>query len=410
MKKLTATVLVMILVCSAVFTANAEIEINFWNGFTGSDGEILKEIVDEFNATNDKGIFIKMDIIPWSNFHEKLPTALATGTAPELLLMGNDVLLTYQTTGSLEPVDDFFEKMDFDRSTIPDSVWDLFSADGHQYMIPMQVNSLYLYWNKALFREAGLDPEQPPKTWEELFEMAKKLTNPEKNVYGFGLPVASTSVFENLIYCNGGNLVDYETNTATLTTEAVKKSFHQIQDAIQIDKVSPLATTGADFDNVLFAGQLAMYVNGPWCINGCNTNGLEYGVCMMPEGDAGRSYDIGGCGYAITTGISEEAKAAAYEFMKYWNSTEVCKKWSVVNGFPPYLQSVKEDPEIAANALLTEMSKALEYGQPYLKGVKAASAINNDVLFPMLERIMNGADVDTELAQAETAMNMLLTE
>ena len=197
---------------------------------------------------------------------------------------------------------------------------------------------------------------------------------------------------------------------ATLTTDAVKKSFHQIQDAIQIGKVSPLGTTGADFDNILFAGQLAMYVNGPWCINGCNSNGLDYSVSMMPEGDAGRSYDIGGCGYAITTGISEEAKMAAYEFMKFWNSTEICKKWSVVNGFPPYLQSVKEDPEVASNALLTEMSKALEYGQPYLKGVKASSAISNDVLFPMLERIMNGADVDSELEQAQAAMDMLLAE
>ena len=75
-----------------------------------------------------------------------------------------------------------------------------------------------------------------------------------------------------------------------------------------------------------------------------------------------------------------------------------------------YLQSVKEDPEIAANALLTEMSKALEYGQPYLKGIKASSAINNDVLFPMLERIMNGADVDSELEQAQAAMDMLLSD
>ena len=410
MKKLVALVLSVMLLCAAAASAMADVEISFWNGFTGSDGEILKEIVDEFNATNDKGIKINMDIIPWGNFHEKLPTAIATGTAPELVLMGNDVLLTYVNTGSLQPVDDFFAAMDFDRATVPDSVWDLFAVNGTQYMIPMQVNSLYLYWNKTLFREAGLDPEQPPKTWAELFEMAAKLTNSEKNVYGFGIPVSSTSVFENLILCNGGSFVDYETNKATLNTDVVKKSLKQIQDAIQVDKVSPLATTGADFDNILFAGQLAMYINGPWCINGCNNNGLDYSVCMIPEGDAGRSYDLGGCGYAVTTGTSDEKKAAAYEFMKFWNSTEICKKWSVVNGFPPYLQSVVEDPEVAANPLLTEMGAALQYGQPWLKGINAASTITNDVLFPMVERIMNGADVDSEVAQAQAAMDMLLAE
>lgn len=169
-----------------------------------------------------------------------------------------------------------------------------------------------------------------------------------------------------------------------------------------------MGTIGPDFDNLLFAGQVAMYINGPWCINGCNTHDLDYGIVKLPSGDVGYKNDLGGCGFAVTAGASEEAKAAAYEFMKYWNSTEICKEWSVVNGFPPYLQSVKDDPEIAANELLTEMSSALEYGEVYLKGVPNVSLINNDVLFPMLERIMNGADVSAELAQAEEAMNMLL--
>ncbi len=408
MKKILVLCLVLASVCAFALTAHAEIEINFWNGFTGSDGEILKEIVDNFNATNDKGITIKMDIIPWSNFHEKLPTALATGTAPEMILMGNDVLLTYVNTDSLLPVDDFFEATGFDRSTIDESVWNLFSHKGVQYMIPMQVNSHYLYMNRQLFRDAGLDPDHAPETWDELFEMAVKLTNPEKNVTGFGLPIQSTTVFENLLYCNGGRFID-ENGKPALNSEVALKTYTQIQDAMKAG-VSAKGATGADYDNILFAGQVAMYINGPWCINGCNTNGLDYSVHMLPAGPAGRAFDIGGCGFAITAGISDEAKAAAYEFMKYWNSTEICKEWSVRNGFPPYLKSVKEDPEVAENPLLIEMSEALQYGIPYLQGVDAAQVISNDILFPLLENILNGADVATELEQAQSAMEMILSE
>ena len=82
----------------------------------------------------------------------------------------------------------------------------------------------------------------------------------------------------------------------------------------------------------------------------------------------------------------------------------------VVDGerLPPYLASVKADPEIQANALLTEMSSSLEFGKVYLKGNANATTINNDVLFPMLERIMNGADVKTELAQAQDAISMII--
>ena len=184
MKKTLAMVLALILTLSITISASAATEITFWNGFTGSDGEVLAQIVNDFNATNDKGIKVTMDVIPWANFHEKLPTAIATGTAPELVLMGNDAMMPYISTDSLLSLDDFFTATGMDRAEFPDSVLDMFNVNGTQYMMPMQVNTLYLYWNKTLFREAGLDPETPPTTWDELYAMAKKLTNPGKNIYG----------------------------------------------------------------------------------------------------------------------------------------------------------------------------------------------------------------------------------
>lgn len=410
MKKGFALLLIVALMLSLTSFASAETEITFWNGFTGSDGEVLAKIVDRFNQTNDKGIKINMDVIPWANLHEKLPPAIATGTAPEMVLMGNDVLPAYVSTGSLEPVDDFFEVMSVDKAEFPEAVLNLFKQGDAQYMIPMQVNSMYLYWNKSLFKEAGLDPETPPATWDELYEMAAKLTNPAKNIYGFAIPVQSAMVFANHSYTEGGGLIDYANHKSILNSEVNRKVLTMMQKAIQVDHVSPLATTGADFDNLLFAGQLAMYINGPWCINGCNEHGLDYGVVKLPKGTAGYKNDLGGCGYGITAGTSQEKKLAAYEFIKYWNSTEICKEWSEINGFPPYLASVKEDPDIKGNALLTEMASALEFGEVYLQGLNNVSAINNDVIFPMIERVMNGADVAAELAQAETAMNMMLSE
>lgn len=68
------------------------VKIQFWNGFTASDGDILREIFDRFNAQNDKGITVEMDIMPWDNLFEKLAPALATGTAPALLLLGSEYI------------------------------------------------------------------------------------------------------------------------------------------------------------------------------------------------------------------------------------------------------------------------------------------------------------------------------
>lgn len=407
MKKSILLLLSLLLVLVGISTVTAEIEISFWNGFTGSDGVILTEIVNDFNETNDKGIKIKMDIIPWANFFEKLPPALATNTAPEMILMGMDQIAPYSSMGNLVDISDFFDTMSVDRSNFSETVLDLCTYNGVLYMAPMQTNSLYLYWNKDLFIEAGLDPESPPETWDELYEMAIKLTNPEKNVYGFGLPVGSISVYYNHLLAEGGNLIDSE-GKASLNSEPALKVFTMMQNAIMNDKVSPMATTGPDFDNLLFAGQLALYVNGPWCINGCNTHNLNYGITKLPKGSAGYANGLEGCGFAVTKNISEEEKMAAFEFMKFWNSTETCKKWSLINGFPPYLKSVQEDAEVKNNQTLVVMAEALDYGVPYLWGQLNLTPINNDVLFPMMERIMNGADVAEELAAANEALSMLL--
>ena len=63
---------------SAESDSDKEVTFDFWNGFTASDGEILQEIVNEFNKTNDKNIKIEMDIMTWANLNEKLPTAISS--------------------------------------------------------------------------------------------------------------------------------------------------------------------------------------------------------------------------------------------------------------------------------------------------------------------------------------------
>ena len=154
MKKWVSLCLVLVLLAFSASSAMA-LEFSFWNGFTGSDGEILTEIVNRYNETNERGDVIKMDIIPWANFNEQLPPAIATGNAPELVAFNNDMLTSYQGTGSIEPMDDFFEKTGLDRSNFSEAVLDMLTLDGQLWQVPMQAYGYYLYWNKDLFTAAG---------------------------------------------------------------------------------------------------------------------------------------------------------------------------------------------------------------------------------------------------------------
>lgn len=174
-------------------TASGEkIILQFWNVFTGSDGDILREIVDNYNKTNTDNIEIQMDIMPNDQLQQKLPAAIATGTAPDFVLFGVENLAPYVSNDSLEDISDFWDVTGVDKSNFLENVLELSHVDGKLYGTPMQYNVSYLYWNKDLFEAAGLDPEKAPATLDELAEYAEKLADPSKNQYGLAMPTNVT--------------------------------------------------------------------------------------------------------------------------------------------------------------------------------------------------------------------------
>ena len=151
-----------------------------------------------------------------------------------------------------------------------------------------------------------------------------------------------------------------------------------------------------------------MVVNGPWMVNGLKENEINFGIAPIPAGSTGRVGISEVTGFSIPKGTSDEEKAAAYKFIAYWNTTEICKEWSLRNGFPPYLNSVIEDEEVQADELVSAFSAIADYGVPFGTGIKAAATINADALFPMVENIIAGADVETELQTASDKIDELL--
>jgi multiple sugar transport system substrate-binding protein len=285
-----------------------------------------------------------------------------------------------------------------------------FIKDGATYGIPMQCFCKYLYWNKDLFTAAGLDPETPPANYDQLIDYAVKLTDPAKNVYGLAFPNDDGALFNHMLMVNGGNILNGEETAAALNSEAGLKVLTDVSKLVAGSKVSPLATAGSEFDSIMMTNTLAMYVNGPWLVNGLRTNNINFGVSIFPEGSAGHRGTVDANMYGIPVSTAEDKVPYIYEFVKYWNSTEICKEWSMRNGFPPYLYSVANDSEVKADPTVSEMSKAVEFSQPVMAGLTATSRINSDAINPMLEAVYNGADPATELKKAEEVINSLLNE
>ena len=387
-------------------SASEATTISFWCNFTGSDGDVLREIVDNYNATNTDNVKVEIDIMDYGTLQSKLPTAISTGTGPSFILAGVELIKQYKENDMIEPIDDFWDVTGVDKSNFNQNVLDKSYFDGTQYGVPMQYNLQYLYYNKDLFKAAGLDPETPPTTMDELEKAAVACTDEANGIYGLGLPVNYGNYVEYL-WANGGDVVSLDGKENLLNSEENVKTLTWIQRMIN-EGVSPKALDAGEADTMFQAGRLAMYTSGPWNINGLNQLGVNYGITAIPAGSAGAFSPEGGCSWMLTKGADEATKQAAYKFMAYWLSDDVLKEWSNRNGFPVWSNTVLQDSDIQANEILADVSAASTIGRDYHLTLDCGSQIDADVMQPMMEKILSGEDVKDSLDEASKKLDEVL--
>ena len=334
-----------------------KITIDFWNSWTGSDGETLIAKVDEFNKTNPYGITINMDIS--SSFAEKLSTSLPTGEAAPLVLLGAADRFGYQEY--LLDINDIWENTSLKETDFNENAMSAMKIDDDLYSIPFQNSMYYLYWNKDLFEAAGLDPETPPQSYEEWTEMASKITDENKNIYGSGLIMSFGNHQMCMMQMMSGRLVtktdDGKWSVNIKDNEGVKQYLEWMKE--EFDSGDNPADNG--IETMFNAGQIGLMVNGPWHAAGAKDAGINFGMTKIfgkePVGDV--------AGFFITNSASEEEKLAAERFIEWWYAGDEetpmeetgAGVWSTELGFPTaYLplaetDAYKNDEKLAALSL-----------------------------------------------------------
>lgn len=330
------------------------ITIQFWNGWTGSDGQVLMEYVDKFNETNKWNITVEMDMS--SEFRDKITTAMAADAAPALILGNAADKYTYD--GKLRKLDEIWDNTDIKKEDFVSSYLDSLSTDDGLYGVPFQISSYVMYWNKDLFEKAGLDPETPPATYDEWTEMAQKLTDPDSHVYGSGLSYTNVGADACIMQMFGGLEVteqdgkwhaNFENNQGYIDFVSWFKT--------QFD--NGLNPTESDLDTMFVSNQLGLYITGAWLMADLNTYGINYGVTTLietPEG--GKQAPSNTQCFMVTSSASDEEALAAERFISWWhtgNDDEAIEDtavyaWSDRIGYPTYYIPVADSEGYQNNA------------------------------------------------------------
>ena len=169
--------------------ARAQVEIEYWQYTFAQRVQAVDELIKKFEAANP-GIKVKHTHVPYDDFRVKIAAAIPAGQGPDVVQLFYGWLQDYLKAGLLQPLPaSDFSAIEVEREFFP--IVQQMKVDGKYYALPTAVRSLALFWNKTLFKEAGLDPNKPPATLDELVDYAKKLTkrNPNGDLIQEGLTI-----------------------------------------------------------------------------------------------------------------------------------------------------------------------------------------------------------------------------
>ena len=260
--------------------------------FLRSGGEGEKEIVglqvEAFTA--ETGIEVEMVMVPWGQGFQKMMTMVGSGNAPDVAYTGSRYIPSLAEMGAIAPI-----AVPADRQAeYADSIWGMVTWNGIIYGVPRAFSSKVLYYNRDLFEQAGLDPDSPPTTWDEL-EAAAKAINENTDAYGFALAgakfVSTTSQFFNFLYQNGGEVIDADGNVVINSPEAVEalEFYARLADYAE---PGPIAHQREDLWELFAEEVVGMYVSGPWRRAAFIDAGINFGVAPLPAGPNGASSTI----------------------------------------------------------------------------------------------------------------------
>lgn len=361
--------------------------------------------------------------------------SMAGDTAPDVFYVNFRNYFNYIDQGFCRPLDDLIAKdPEIMERVNPDILKVVESYDGKRYALPWYQVAQGLYYRKDHFQEAGLDPNKPPKTWDEFYACAKALTasKPGRSGFSFGADPQSQSYYwVNFLWQAGGEVVVPAENgywKSAIATDAGVKALEFFR-RLTVDKwkgpngipQGPAAQVSASHAQDIKDGKVSMWFSytNDVVLNITDINPSLIGIAAMPAGPAGSYNEINAGMWAINASITDPAKIqACWEFIKYYVSQSAAKvsaEQFIEQGLGQYVnpQVLKEfghenviaqvDPGwVAANQKLFQRGKPEPYGR------------NCSQVYTVLDHAMDEARLHPErpamsiLKEVEAEMNQKL--
>lgn len=384
---------------SVAINDGKDITVELWEW--GSD-ELFQEVIDGYQAIHPN-VTIKLVNNPWEDYWTKLPLALDGANGPAIFNVHNSYhenLINY-----LAPLEIPLEDLEADFTGVEAHV-----IDGKVYYIDYGMMTGAVYYNKEMWEAAGLTDADIPKTWDELREVAKKLTIKDGDrLIQAGLNFNDDfhqNYLLGLNYQLGENLFLEDKRTPNVTSDAMKQVMQMLVDMYEVDGVGS-KDFGEKGSDSFGQGQSAMVIQWGHYYNTLNTTwtDIDFGVFEIPTFD-GNPYAYnrynGESTFGINKNASAEQQAVAQDFVKYFLANDEAQiAFNLAMSTFPAKKSLADSEEIMANPSLSILSEHIDH---YIWPGPMPATVETSLKTAGQDIFFNGVDIDTALEQAQQSI------
>jgi multiple sugar transport system permease protein len=416
--RLIITSILAVIALTLCISASAKETVVFWFGATQDERAAYEEMVREFNRAHPN-IEVRPMLVPQQYVERKLILSAAGGVPPDVVRFYTHLAGEMMSRGAVEPLDSLVKRDRFDLSDFYPVGIRQNTYQSKLYGIPWIFSPEALFYNKKLFREAGLDPNRPPQTWDELKQYALKLTVRGKDGsierIGFADFMNNPPDFHRYLWQDGGTPLSPDQKRIAFNSREGVEALTWMRDFLnkEAGPISGKPDPGDAFKNLQsfnssFVGatqdtfgleKLAMRISSPFRIPDLKKYfpDLEYGIAPVPYNKA-RAVEVVGNALIIPRGSKH--KDAAWEFIKFATSRGQLLKICKAAGRVPARMSAAKSPEFLSNSLMKPFVAQIDYGRttPIAPGYREVS----DTLARKIESALKG-ELSPEVALNQAA-------
>jgi multiple sugar transport system substrate-binding protein len=389
-------------------TSDQRTEILFWG--MGREGEEVAKLMPEFERRNPT-IKVKVQMIPWNAAHEKLLTAYAGQSLPDMCQLGNTWVPEFQLLNAIENLNPWIDK----SAIIKDSsyfagIWDTNVLDSVVYGIPWYVDTRVMFYRSDLLAKVGYS--QAPKTWDEWFDVSRKLVDQKAAEFAILLPTNNEFAPQIILGLQAGSTLLKDNDTyADFSNPKFREALTVFHSFFTNGWASRNPVQFINIYQGMADAQFAMYISGPWNIGEFSRRlppELQHSWMTAPipgpDGNVGISL-AGGSSLVMFT--SSKKKDAVWKLIEYLSEPGVQTTFYHLTGDLPARAEAWNDTSLANNKYAAAFFQQLNH-------VKATPKIPEwEQIAQTVRQItellsMDRLSVDEAAAELDRTVNIML--